>query len=201
MYTLFGDPRSGNCYKAALLLRHLGLPFQWEFVDILAGEAKTSGFLAKNPAGKVPTLALPEGGFLAESNAILNYLAEGTEWLPGDRLARAQVLSWQFWEQYSHEPFIAVVRFIKLYQNMPEERRAEYLTKLEGGYAALGVMEGHLAEREYFVGTAPTLADLSLFAYTHVAHEGGMQLGDYPRVRAWISRFESLPGHVPMGEA
>lgn len=201
MYTLFGDPRSGNCYKVALLLRHLALPFRWQRVDIVAGGAKTPEFLAMNPAGKVPTLRLPEGEFLAESNAILNYLADGTDWLPQDRLLRARVLAWQFWEQYSHEPYIAVVRFIKLYQGMPAERQSEYLTKLEGGYAALAVMEGHLDDRAFFVGPRATLADLSLFAYTHVAHEGGMDLAGYPNVRAWIERIESLPGHVGMTEA
>lgn len=201
MYTLFGDPISGNCYKVAYLLHRLNLPFQWQPIDIVAGEAKTPEFLAKNPAGKVPLLELGDGDYLSESNAILNYLADGTEWLPQDRRMRAAVLAWQFWEQYSHEPFVAVVRFIKLYQGMPKERLAEYDAKLEGAHAALAVMNGHLAGHDFFVGGRATLADISLYAYTHVAHEGGIELADYSNIRAWMSRFESLPGHVTMADA
>jgi glutathione S-transferase len=144
MYRVLGDMRSGNCYKVKLLLSYLSLPYEWHHVDILRGETRTPEFLVRNPNGKIPVLQLPSGAHLFESNAVLSYLAEGTSFLPSDRLARAQVLQWQFFEQYSHEPYIAVARFITKYLGLPEERRAELESKRAGGYHALHVMEQHL---------------------------------------------------------
>ncbi len=198
MYRVFGDLLSGNCYKVKLLLCYLGIEHEWQHVDIVAGETRTPDFLAKNPNGKLPVLELPGGEYLAESNAILYYLAEGTRYWPSERLQRARALQWQNFEQYSHEPYIAVARFIAKFLGLPEERRAEYEAKQAGGYRALAVMEQHLAANRYFVGDTLTIADISLFAYTHVAHEGGFSLDDYPAVRRWLERVASEPGYVPM---
>lgn len=145
MFKVYGDSQSGNCYKVQLLLHHLGIEHHWIEVDILAGDTHSAGFLAMNPNGKIPLLQLPSGEYLAESNAILNYLAHGTRYLPDDRLERARVLSWQFFEQYSHEPYIAVARFIARYLGLPESRRAEYEARQAGGHRALAVMEHALA--------------------------------------------------------
>ncbi len=198
MYRVYGDLGSGNCYKIKLLLCYLGLEHEWQHVDIVAGEARAPEFLARNPIGKVPVLELPSGEYLAESNAILYYLAEGTRYWPSDRLERARVLAWQSFEQYSHEPYIAVARFIEKYLGLPEERRADYESKHEGGYRALGIMERHLASRDYFVGEHLTIADISLYAYTHVAHEGGFSLEAYPAIRRWLAAVAREPGHVSM---
>ena len=198
MYRVFGDLLSGNCYKVKLLLCCLGVEHEWQHVDIVAGETRTPEFLAKNPNGKLPVLELPGGEYLAESNAILYYLAEGTRYWPSERLQRACVLQWQNFEQYSHEPYIAVARFIAKFLGLPEERRAEYEAKQAGGYRALAVMEQHLTANRYFVGDTLTIADISLFAYTHVAHEGGFSLDGYPAVRRWLERVASEPGYVPM---
>ncbi|GEN24269.1 glutathione S-transferase [Halomonas cupida] len=197
---LYGDSRSGNCYKIKLLAALLDIRLVWIGIDILAGDTHNDDFLGRNPNGKIPLLELDDGQFLAESNAILNYLAEGTDWLPSDRLARAQVLQWQFFEQYSHEPYIAVARFISLYLGLPEDRRAEYESRKAGGYRALDVMERQLSQSRWLVGDSPTIADISLYAYTHVAHEGGFELENYPAIRAWLARISSLPGHVPIGD-
>jgi glutathione S-transferase len=198
VYRVYGDGRSGNCYKVQLLMAHLGIEHEWVHVDIMRGETRTAAYLAKNPIGKIPLLELEPGRHLPESNAILNYLAHGTPYLPDDRWARANVLKWQFFEQYSHEPYIAVARFISLFLELPDARRAEYESKQEGGRKALAVMEGGLAEGDYFVGGALTIADVSLYAYTHVAHEGGFDLEPYPAVRAWLDRVAGHPRHVPM---
>lgn len=197
---LYGDSRSGNCYKIKLLAALLDIRLVWIGIDILAGDTHNDDFLGRNPNGKIPLLELDDGQFLAESNAILNYLAEGTDWLPNDRLARAQVLQWQFFEQYSHEPYIAVARFISLYLGLPEDRRAEYESRKAGGYRALDVMERQLSQSHWLVGDSPTIADISLYAYTHVAHEGGFDLENYPTIRAWLARIASLPGYVPIGD-
>jgi len=167
-------------------------------MDILAGETQSEDFLAKNPNGKIPLLELPSGEYLSESNAILNYLAQGTPFLPDTPWEKAQVLSWQFFEQYSHEPYIAVARFIAKYLGLPEARREEYEVKQEGGRKALSVMEQALSTRPYLVGTTFTIADISLYAYTHVAHEGGFELSDYPAVQAWLKRVAAEPKHIPM---
>jgi glutathione S-transferase len=200
VYRVYGDRRSGNCYKIELLMSYLELQYQWVDIDIIAGETRTRHFEMLNPNAKIPVLDLPGGQHLAESNAILNYLADGTEYLPEGRLQRAYVLQWQFFEQYSHEPYIAVARFINKYLGLPEERRQEYETKQEGGHRALAVMEKHLASRQWFVTDAVTIADISLYAYTHVAHEGGFDLAAYPAIRDGLERVAEHPRHVAMNE-
>jgi len=198
MLKVFGDSQSGNCYKVQLLMHHLEIKHEWVSVDILAGDTRTPEFLAKNTNGKIPLLQISSGDYLAESNAILNYLAEGTSYLPDDRLKRAQVLSWQFFEQYSHEPYIAVARFIAKYLGLPEERRKDYEDKQKGGKKALSVMEHSLSRAPWLVGDAMTIADISLYAYTHVAHEGGFDLSGYPSVNAWLRRVREHPKHMEM---
>ncbi|MCC5882998.1 MAG: glutathione S-transferase family protein [Halomonas sp.] len=199
MFKLYGDRQSGNCYKVQLLMSHLDIDHEWVDIDILAGDTQTAAFRDKNRNGKIPLLELPSGGYLSESNAILDYLAHGTAYLPSEPLAMAQVLSWQFFEQYSHEPYIAVARFIARYLGLPEERRAEYEAKQAGGHKALAVMEETLATSPYLVGAGPTVADIALYAYTHVADEGGFSLAGYPAVQAWLARVAAHPRHVPMG--
>jgi glutathione S-transferase len=198
MYRVYGDLLSGNCYKIKLLLEFLGEPHDWEHVDILANETHTDQFLAMNSNGKIPVLKISDNEYLAESNAILNYLAEGTDFLPDSGLPRARVLQWQFFEQYSHEPYIAVARYINKYLGLPEERLAEYRSKQAGGHKALGVMERQLNETPFLVGDSPTIADVSLYAYTHVADEGGFELAGYPAIKRWLERFREIPGYVPM---
>ena len=197
---IYGDSRSGNCYKLQLVAGLLDLSYQWVSVDILAGEARTDEFKAKNPNAKIPLLEREDGELLAESNAILNYLATGSDLLPNDPWLFAQVLQWQFFEQYSHEPYIAVARFIAQYQGMPDERRAEYEAKQPGGRKALRIMDDRLRTAEYLVGEQLTTADISLYAYTHVAEEGGFSLADYPAIGAWLQRIEQTPGYVAMME-
>ena len=198
MYTVYGDMLSGNCYKIKLLLRFLGLEHRWQHIDILAGQTHSAEFLALNPNARIPVLELSEGIHLWESNAILNYLADGTHFLPNDRFLRSKVLQWQFFEQYSHEPYIAVARYINKYLGMPAERQAEYEAKRPGGYRALKVMEETLAKNDFFVGEQATIADISLYAYTHVAHEGGFELGRFPAINAWFARIEAISGYVTM---
>lgn len=198
MYRVFGDILSGNCYKVKLLLEFLSIEHEWLPVDILAGDTHKEAFLAKNPNGKIPLLQLSDHEFLAESNAILNFLAEGTDWLPDSGLPRARVLQWQFFEQYSHEPYIAVARYINKYLGLPAERMAEYQSRQAGGHKALSVMEKQLQETDFLVGQQATIADISLYGYTHVAHEGGFELQGYPSIRQWLRRFEQLPGYVQM---
>jgi glutathione S-transferase len=199
MLRLFDYLDSGNGYKVRLLLHQLGLPFELVEKDILAGETRTPAFLAINPNGRVPVLELEDGRHLAESNAILHYLAEGTPFLPVERFARAQVLQWLFFEQYSHEPNIATLRFWMRHGGADDPARAPLVSqKRAQGHAALGVMEGHLARREYFVEGRYTIADIALYAYTHVADQGGFDLAGYPAVRAWLARVQARPGHLPM---
>ena len=199
MYRVYGDSQSGNCYKIKLLMAHLDIAHEWVEMDILQGETQTASFLAKNPNGKIPILELPSGQCLSESNAILNYLADGTDHLPQDRWLRANVLKWQFFEQYSHEPYIAVARFIAKYLGLPEDRRQEFEHKKTGGYKALRVMESVLEKQAFLVGAAITIADISLYAYTHVAHEGDFDLTNYPAIQAWLERVSQHPRHVAMG--
>lgn len=189
---------SGNGYKVRLALNQLGIAFERIEVDILAGETRQPGFLAKNPNGRIPLLELPDGSFLAESNAILFYLADGTALLPGDRLERARVLQWMCFEQYSHEPNVATSRFWLHHLELTPERRAALAEKHRLGCAALAVMEQHLATRTFFVGERYTIADIALYAYTHVADEGGFDLAPYPALRAWLARVAAQPGHVPI---
>ena len=180
---------------------YLDITHDWIDVNVLQGETKTDGFLGKNPNGKIPVLELPSGQCLSESNAILNYLAQGTRYLPDDPWLRANVLKWQFFEQYSHEPYIAVARFIAKYLGLPEDRRAEFDAKQVGGHRALTVMEQQLTATPFLVGDGLTIADISLYAYTHVAHEGGFDLSGYPAIQAWLDRVVSHPGHQIMAEA
>lgn len=200
MVKVYGDILSGNCYKVKLQMALQDIAHEWIPVDILKKETHTAAFLAKNPNGKIPVLELDDGTFLSESNAILNYLAHGTEFLPDDRLQRARVLQWQFFEQYSHEPYIAVARYIAKYLGLPEERRQDYLAKQEGGHKALRTMEAQLKTTPYLAGERYTIADVSLYAYTHVAHEGGFDLAAYPAVTAWLGRVASHPRHVTMAQ-
>jgi len=195
-YKVYGDINSGNCYKVKLLMLLLDVRHEWIHIDILGGESRTAAFRAMNPVGKIPTLALPDGEILAESNAILNYLATGSAYLPSDPLDRARVLQWQFFEQYCHEPGVAVARFIRGYLGMPDERRADFEAARARGLQALTVMEEHLSERRFFVAERFTIADISLYAYTHVADEGGFDLTVYPAIEAWLGRIASQPGHA-----
>ena len=198
MLKVYGDYRSGNCYKVKLMLHLLGREYQWLPIDILKGETQTAEFLAKNPNGKIPVLELEDGTFLWESNAILNFLADGSEFIPNEPRLRTQMLQWQFFVQYSHEPYVAVARFIQLYQGMPEARREEYEVCHVRGHKAFRVMEQQLQRTPYLVGEQYTLADIALYAYTHVAHEGGFDLSGYPAINAWLARIASHPRHVTM---
>ncbi len=189
---------SGNGYKVRLLLHYLHIPFELIECDIIKGETRIPAFLEKNPNGRIPTLELEDGAYLAESGAILYYLADRTAWLPDDRLARAHVLQWMFFEQYNHEPNIATSRFLLKHTAVDAARQAQLDTKRPAGYAALDVMEGHLLGRDWFVGDSPTIADIALYAYTHVAAEGGFDLGNYPAIRAWLERVAANPDHVPI---
>ncbi len=198
MYRLFGMSGSGNCYKVRLLLEQLGEPYRWEEVDMLGGATREPRFLAMNPNGKVPVLELEPGRYLPESNAILCYLADGTRFLPATRLGRATALQWMFFEQYSHEPFIAVARFICKYLPPDHPRRAELPRLRERGAAALGVMEGRLAREAFLAGEGYSVADIALYAYTHAAADGGFDLEPFPATRAWLSRVEAQPGFVAM---
>jgi glutathione S-transferase len=199
MYTVYGMADSGNCYKVKLCLEQLKLPYRWVEIDTTKGETRTRDFLARNPNGQVPTLELPDGSFLPESGAILHYLAEGTPLLPADRLAHARCLQWMFFEQYSHEPCIAVARAILRYQPPDSPRRAELPKLQERGRKALGVMEQHLEGVPFFAGERYSIADIALYAYTHCAADGGFDLAAYPAVNAWLARVRAQPGHVPLG--
>ena len=189
---------SGNGYKVRLLLAQLGVPFHVNWVDIMAGETRTPEFLALNPNGRIPLLVLDDGTPLAESNAILCYLAEGTRFWPSERIARARTLQWLFFEQYSHEPYVATPRFILRHLPVDSARRAELPARLEQGRAALQVLETQLAQAPFLVGEAYGIADIALYAYTHVADQAGLDLTPYPGVRAWLARVAAQPGHVPM---
>ena len=193
---LFDYLDSGNGYKARLLLAQLGLDYRWTEVDIDAGKTRTPEFLKRNPNGRIPTLELDDGTNLAESNAILWYLAEGTPFVPSDRLGRAQVLQWMFFEQYSHEPYVATPRYIMKHFPPDHARRGELPDRLAKGRAALAVMEQHLKSRTFFVSERYTIADIALYAYTHVAHEGGHDLTPYANVRSWLARVAAQPGNV-----
>jgi glutathione S-transferase len=193
---LYDNRDSGNAYKVRLTLAHLGVSFERIVLDTDNGETRTPEFLAINPNGKVPTIVLANGDVLWESNAIIFYLATATPLLPDDTLERARVLQWMFFEQYSHEPNIAVSRHVLKHLTLSDERRALVESKREPGYKALGVMEVHLASRSFFVAEQFTIADIALYAYTHVADEGGFDLGDFPAVRGWIARVAGQPGHV-----
>jgi glutathione S-transferase len=195
---LFDYLDSGNGFKVRLLLAQLGQPYQWTNVDIDKGLTRTPEFLRRNPNGRIPTLELDDGTNLFESNAIMWYLAEGSRFLPSTQLGRAQVLQWMFFEQYSHEPFVATPRYICRHFPADHPRRAELPARLEKGHAALRVMEGHLATRQFFVNDRYSIADIALYAYTHVAPDGGLELTAYPQVREWLARVAAQPGYVPL---
>jgi glutathione S-transferase len=195
---LYNVAYSGNSYKVRLLLAHLGVPCEIVEVDILKGESRTPEFLKINPNGRTPVL--DDNGFvLAESNAILAYLARGTKFLPEDQQKFALVFQWLFFEQYSHEPYIATSRFWLQHKSDSPERAAVLTARRDGGWAALKVMEDRLRSNDFFVG-GYTLADIALFAYTHVSHEGGFPLDDFPKIRAWIERVKTQPGFTPMNQ-
>ena len=186
---IYGDSISGNCLKVKWTADHLGLPYEWIETDILKGQSRTPEFLAMNPAGQVPAVVLDDGRPLAQSNAILLHLADGSDLIPTDPYDRARMLEWLFWEQYSHEPYVAVARFHVVYMGKPVAELEPRL--VERGKAALQRIEDGLAGSDFLVGDRATLADVSLVAYTRVAHEGGFDLAGYPRVQAWVSRVEA----------
>jgi len=195
---LFNSPVSGNCYKVRLLLAHLGLEVELRDVSVIDRSNRKELLGDLNPARRVPTLVLDDGRPLAESNAILSYFGEGTRFVPEDRYDRARMLQWMFFEQYEHEPAIAVARFLKAYSGRPEwyDARREELTKR--GERALEALEQGLREREWLAGDGMSIADIALYAYTHVADEGGFSLEPYPAIGAWLGRVAAQPGHVPI---
>lgn len=196
--TVYGFGPSGNCWKVTQILKLTGRPYDWVEVDTNAGGTRTDGFLAVNPNAKVPAVVLEDGEVITESNAILAHFAEGTDWLPAPGLARTRVLEWLFFEQYSHEPYIAVARNWIGYLRA-RDRYADRLPEIMArGYHALAVMERRLAGADWLAGTAPSIADLALFAYTHVAHEGEFDLAPFPGIRAWLGRVRAIPGVDPL---
>ena len=195
---LYDSPVSGNCYKVRLLLAHLGIEVERRTVDVLDRSTRPELLGGLNPALRVPTLVLDDGRPLAESNAILWYFGEGTRFVPDDRYLRAQVLQWMFFEQYDHEPAIAVVRFLVAYAKRAGEFPDLVAERTKQGYRALDAMERHLDGRGFLVGDGLTLADIALYAYTHVAHEGDFELDRFPAVQAWLERVAAAPGHVPI---
>jgi len=198
-YGLYDYLPSGNGYKVRLTLKHLGLPYDLHEVDILKGESRTPEFLARNPIGRIPALRLPDGQFIAESHAIIWYLAESSVLMPASRLERARVLSWLSFEQYELEPNVATVRFwLSMLRKTPEELGERLTEKREKGIRALGVLEQGLRGVPFLVGSKFSIADISLYGYTNVAAEGGFDLGNYPNVSAWLKRVAALPNHAPI---
>ena len=195
---LYNSPVSGNCYKVRLLLAHLGFPYETREVGVVDRSDPRDELAGLSPSRRVPTIVLDDGRPLAESNAILWYFGEGTRFVPDDRYARSKVLQWLFFEQYEHEPAVAVARFLKSYSGKPElwESQREPLTKR--GVKALRVLDEGLAGREWLVGDTLTIADIGLYAYTHVADEGGFSLDELSNVRAWLERVAAEPGHIPI---
>ncbi len=192
MLTVFGDIRSGNCLKVKWLLDHLKRDYRWVETDVMSGATRSTEFLSMNPAGQVPAVVLADGRTLAQSNAIIGWLGEGTAFIPVDPYLRARMYEWLFWEQYSHEPYVAVARFQRAFLRKAADEIEPRL--VERGHAALAKMESALAESDWLVGAGPTLADLALVAYTRVAPEGGFDLGGYPAIRGWIGRVEAAFG-------
>jgi glutathione S-transferase len=193
---LYNSAVSGNCYKVRLLLAQLGLAYETVDVSVVDRSNRKELLGELNPGLRVPTLVLDDGRPLGESNAILWYFGDGTPYVPEDPYERAQVLQWMFFEQYSHEPNIAVARFWLAYSGDPERFREQLPARMKGGYAALDAMERHFRDRSFLVGESYTIADVALYAYTHVAHEGEFDLGPYPAIRAWLGRVALQPGHV-----
>jgi glutathione S-transferase len=195
---IYGDSISGNCYKLQLACAQLDVAHEWHEVDITAGATQSAEFTAMNFNGKVPVAVLPGGHYLAESNAILSYLADSSELAGKGRYEKASVLQWMFFEQYSHEPYIATSRFIIKYLGNPPERQADLESKRGGGYRALDVMERQLSVCDFIANDRYSIADIALYAYTHVANEGGFDLSDYPKISAWLSRVEQQENYVRM---
>lgn len=200
MLRVYGDTHSGNSYKIKLVAHQLNIKHEWVHVDTAKHETRTPEFLAKNPNGKVPLLELSPNVYLSESNAIIHYLAEGTPLLPHGRFQHAQVLQWLFFEQYSHEPYIATSRHIVHTLGRPADQLAALQAKVAPGYKALDVMEKHLSAHAFFVADRYTIADVALYAYTHVAHEGEFDLGNYPKIRNWLQRVKEQVGYVGMSD-
>ncbi len=198
MIRLYDYLSSGNGYKVRLLLTLLAIPFERVELDIVKAETRTPEFLEKNPNGRIPLLETEDGKLLAESNAILFYLAEGTSYMPNDPFARAQVMQWMFFEQYSHEPNIATVRHWIMHLGVSKEQREALAQKQKQGYAALQVMEKQLQNHEFFVAERYSIADIALYAYTHVASQGGFELESFPAIRTWLDRVSQQPGHIPI---
>jgi glutathione S-transferase len=194
--TLFDSAISGNAYKVRLILSHLGIPVRRIEFNVDDGSTRTAEFLRRNPNGRVPTVQLADGSYLWESDAILYYFAEGTPYWPSDKRLRAQALQWMFFEQYSHEPYIAVVRHWVAHLGKTPENEPQLAMRIERGYQALGVMESHLKDHDFFAGPTYTIADMALYAYTHVAPEGGFDLGRYPGIQRWLGRIAAQPGHI-----
>jgi glutathione S-transferase len=193
---LYNSAVSGNCYKVRLFLTQLGIEFKTVELSVVDRSNRAEVLGELNPGLRVPTIVLDDGRSLGESNAILWYFGDGTQYVPDDPYERAQVLQWQFFEQYSHEPNIAVARFWIAYSGTPERFEADLPARMKGGYAALDAMERHLESRTFFVGERYSLADISLYAYTHVAYEGGFDLDPYPGIRSWLGRVVAQPGHI-----
>ena len=198
MLRVYGMSASGNCHKVRMALEALAVPYEWTEIDPARGQTRTPGFLAMNPNGKVPVLEISPGVYLPESNAILCYLGDDTPLLPRDRMQRARVLQWLFFEQYSHEPYIAVARYLRRFHPDPESQRTLAESKRDGGYRALAMMDGHLAAAAFFAAGRYTVADIALYAYTHVAGEGGFDLARFPSITAWLERVEAQPGYARM---
>ena len=196
MFKLYEYSPSGNCYKVRLLLIQLNIAFDRTEINILQKQSRTPEFLVKNPNGRIPVLEIEPGKFLFESNAIMFYLSEKTEFFPSDRFERAQVMQWLFFEQYSHEPYIATSRFWISVLGKADEYKEALQQKQAPGYAALGVMEQHLEKNDFFVGDRYSIADIGLFAYTHVAGEGGFDLTGFPAIQSWIDRVKSQPRYI-----
>jgi len=199
MIRLYDYLPSGNGYKVRMLLTQLQIRFERIELDIIKGETRTPEFLHRFPNGRIPAVELDDGKILFESNAIISYFAADSQFMPADPFERAQILQWLFFEQYSHEPYIASVRYLVIHPDTQDPRRAMIDTLMRPrGYDALAVMEGHLKSREWFVGNGYSIADIALYAYTHVADEGGFDLAGYPATRAWLDRVKSQPGHIPI---
>jgi glutathione S-transferase len=208
MIRLYDYLPSGNGYKVRLLLTQLGIEYERVELDITKGETRTPEFTGKFPNGRIPAVEFEDGRRLFESNAIMSYFAEGTPFLSTDRFERARTFQWLFFEQYSHEPYIAVMRFLKMHPDVADPRRTMTDLITQRGYDALGVMESHLSgagqrdhSREYFVGRHYSIADIALYAYTHVANEGGFDLSRYPAIREWLARVKSQPRYIPITQS
>ena len=200
-FRVYGDIRSGNCYKVKLLLQQLNIPHEWVHMDVLSSETRSAEFLAKNPVGKMPTLEISPGNYLTESNAILCYLAEGSELFPNEPLNRARVMQWLFFEQNQHEVNIAEARFIQKFLRQDQQKADLMREKRHKGYKVLQIMDDHLGKQTFFVDNRYSIADISLYAYTHCADEGGLDLSRFPRVENWLARVKGQARHITMQDA